>query len=68
MERIESLSYNEGKTIYNLNVEDNHTYFVSDEKVCVHNNCMVSSEKVESIFNAIPKNTPKDISITLSNE
>ena len=62
VERIESLSYNEGKAIYNLNVEDNHTYFVSEEKVCVHNNCMVSSEKVESIFNAIPKSTPKDIS------
>ena len=61
MERIESLSYNEGKAIYNLNVEDNHTYFVSEEKVCVHNNCMVSSEKVERIFNAIPESTPKDI-------
>ena len=62
VERIESLSYNEGKAIYNLNVEDNHTYFVSEEKVCVHNNCIVSSEKVERIFNAIPESTPKDIS------
>ena len=62
VEGIEYISYNEGKAIYNLNVEDNHTYFVSQEKVCVHNDCMVTAEGIERVLNAIPKGTPKDIS------
>ena len=61
VEGIECISYNEGKAIYNLNVEDNHTYFVSQEKVCVHNDCMVTAEGVERVLNAIPKGTPTDI-------
>ena len=62
VEGIEPLSYNEGKAIYNLNVEDNHTYFVSEEKVCVHNDCMVTPEGIERVLNAIPEGTPKNIS------
>ena len=47
VEGIEFLRYNEGKAIYNLNVEDNHTYFVSEDKVCVHNDCMVTAEGIQ---------------------
>lgn len=62
VEGIEYIRYNEGKAIYNLNVEDNHTYFVSEEKVCVHNDCMVTPEGIERVLNAIPEGTPKNIS------
>ncbi|WP_297429166.1 polymorphic toxin type 15 domain-containing protein, partial [Clostridium sp.] len=39
VESIESIQYNESREIYNLNVDENHTYFVSDLEVLVHNDC-----------------------------
>ena len=68
VEGIELVRYNEGKAIYNLNVEDNHTYFVSQDKVCVHNDCMVTAEGIERVFNAIPKGTPSSEIRNMVNE
>ncbi|WP_297430328.1 polymorphic toxin-type HINT domain-containing protein [Clostridium sp.] len=39
IESIELIQYNECREIYNLNVDENHTYFVSDLGVLVHNDC-----------------------------
>ena len=40
VEKIEKVVHNELITVYNFEVEDFHTYFVSDASVLVHNtNC-----------------------------
>lgn len=36
---IEEGNYNENKAIYNLNIEENYTYYVSELEVLVHNDC-----------------------------
>lgn len=36
---IEKIRYNENKAIYDLNVDENHTYFVSELEILVHNDC-----------------------------
>lgn len=43
--------------IYNLNVEDYHTYFVGNEELLVHNNCSEAMTAIRSA--AIPKFTSR---------
>lgn len=47
VEKIEKVVHNELITVYNFEVEDFHTYFVSDVSVLVHNNgCQKNKSKV----------------------
>ena len=39
VDAVEKLSYNESRPIYNLNVDDFHTYFVGSDELLVHNDC-----------------------------
>ena len=39
VEKIDKVVHNEAITVYNFEVEDFHTYFVSDANVLVHNKC-----------------------------
>ncbi|MFL0251969.1 polymorphic toxin type 50 domain-containing protein [Clostridium neuense] len=42
-----------GEAIYNLNVEDYHTYFAGESSLLVHNDCSVSNEEVKTVTDAI---------------
>ena len=46
IEKIEKKEYNESREVYNLNVYDFHTYFVSKIGVLVHNTCFNEVGKV----------------------
>ena len=54
-------------TTYNLTVEDNHTFFVSNEKVLTHNTtnmlkkCNYTKEISESIIDGVENPTIKEI-------
>lgn len=39
VEQVENRTLPEGTVVYNFEVADNHTYYVSDESVLVHNKC-----------------------------
>ncbi|PQQ66834.1 polymorphic toxin-type HINT domain-containing protein [Acetivibrio saccincola] len=43
--------------VYNFEVEDWHTYFVSEQDVFVHNSCDVSDETLEWLNKGDPENT-----------
>ena len=36
---VEVIEEKTNNTVYNLKINDNHNYFVSEEKVLVHNAC-----------------------------
>ena len=47
VEKIDKVVHDEAITVYNFEVEDFHTYFVSDASVLVHNNgCQNNNKKV----------------------
>ena len=53
VEKIDKVVYNELITVYNFEVEDFHTYFVSDASVLVHNTATCESNKKNSKPNQI---------------
>lgn len=40
VEQVQHEILEEPITVYNFSVEDNHTYFVGDKSLCVHNTCL----------------------------
>ncbi|MBQ8349254.1 MAG: hypothetical protein IJY19_06360 [Ruminococcus sp.] len=42
--------------VYNFSVEDNHTYFVGDNSVCVHNKCGLTAKDLISNINKVSYN------------
>ncbi len=45
VEDIDKIVYDEPITVYNFEVEDFHTYFVSNVNVLVHNRCDINAKK-----------------------
>jgi len=48
VEKIDKVVHNELITVYNFEVEDFHTYFVSDVSVLVHNTAPCGSNQVRN--------------------
>jgi peptidoglycan hydrolase-like protein with peptidoglycan-binding domain len=66
IEKIEVKLLNEPEKIYNLNVDEYHTYFVGEEKLLVHNMCTPTMTDwfrnlTETEFNALRKYQGDDI-------
>nr|WP_243122426.1 polymorphic toxin-type HINT domain-containing protein [Clostridium septicum] len=53
VDSVEEKHYNEARRIYNLNVDEFHTYFVGSDELLVHNNC--SEEATKDIVESIKK-------------
>ena len=60
VEKIDKVVHNELITVYNFEVEDFHTYFVSDASVLVHNNGCVDEVGRKGAF----KNAKRDAGIS----
>ena len=52
MEATESIKLSEPVKVYNFEVEDFHTYYVSEQKVLVHNTCAMTAKNSTSIASA----------------
>ena len=46
VEASESIKLSEPVKVYNFEVEDFHTYYVSEQKVLVHNTCAITAKNV----------------------
>ncbi len=55
VEDIDKVVYDEPITVYNFEVEDFHTYFVSDASVLVHNNCKVNTGRAKNNIKPDPR-------------
>ena len=52
VEASESIKLSEPVKVYNFEVEDFHTYYVSEQKVLVHNTCAMTAKNSTSIASA----------------
>ena len=52
VEATESIKLSEPVKVYNFEVEDFHTYYVSEQKVLVHNTCAMTAKNSTSIASA----------------
>ncbi|WP_316719932.1 polymorphic toxin-type HINT domain-containing protein [Terrisporobacter petrolearius] len=57
VEDIDKVIYDEPITVYNFEVEDFHTYFVSNTSVLVHNSCYENENRIPKDGETILKNS-----------
>ena len=56
VENIDKVVYDEPITVYNFEVEDFHTYFVSNTSVLVHNSCYENENRIPKDSETVLKN------------
>ena len=66
VEKIENVQLDTPVKVYNFEVEDFHTYYVSEQKVLVHNTCVVSVNNVNSVNDGIISMDPNNIRFSQS--
>lgn len=67
--KIESVTYEEPKKIYNLTIDNNHTFLVGDDALVAHNKCNINSEYSGKNFSfesgsELAKKYPKGVNFT----
>lgn len=61
VQSIETITYNHYVNVYNFEVEDYHTYYVSGISVLVHNKCNKEIRKFSTIKDVTKKGSIKNI-------
>ena len=61
VEATESIKLSEPVKVYNFEVEDFHTYYVSEQKVLVHNTCAMTAKNSVSKQNALINKSKAEI-------